>query len=60
VRLQQVHIGCGLDKKVIDSVIILHYSYCPLLPVGSFCTSPDWLGQADPVGEEEVLADMRC
>jgi hypothetical protein len=54
-----VYTGWGLGKKVIDCILNLYYSYCPPLPVRNCCTSPDWMEQKDPAGEE-VLAELCC
>jgi hypothetical protein len=49
----------GLGEKVIHSRLDLYYLYCPSLPVRSYCTSPDWLGQEDLAGER-VHAHRHC
>jgi hypothetical protein len=47
----------GIWQEGNGFCVNLYYSYCLPLHVKSCCTSPDWMGQEDPAGEEE-LADM--
>ena len=40
-------VGLGLGEKVITLLLDLYYSYHLPLPVRSYCTIPDRVGQAD-------------
>ncbi len=52
-------VGLGLGEKVITLLLDLYYSYHLPLPVRSYCTIPDRVGQAD-LAWERVPAGRHC